>query len=131
MSVNLSDVHAPPMRFWIMNSNTINARITQKLGTTHTGGANVGRLLLCDFGFARLLPDSPDVSITDYVSTRWYRAPELLLGSSHYGREVDVWAIGCIMAELSDGQALFPGDSDIDQLYIVQRMLGGCDGTGR
>jgi cyclin-dependent kinase-like len=54
------------------------------------------------------------------------RAPELLLGSSHYGKPVDVWAVGCIMAELSDGQALFPGESDIDQLYIVQRMLGGC-----
>ncbi|KAI8464500.1 MAG: flagellar associated protein [Monoraphidium minutum] len=91
------------------------------------GGAPgaVGQLKLCDFGFARVLPPSPgDASITDYVSTRWYRAPELLLGSSHYSKEVDVWAVGCIMAELSDGAALFPGDSDIDQLYIVQRMLG-------
>lgn len=52
------------------------------------------------------------------------RSPELLLGSSHYGPAADVWAVGCIMAEMADGQALFPGDSDIDQLYIVQRMLG-------
>ncbi len=52
---------------------------------------------LCDFGFARQLPGSKDVSITDYVSTRWYRAPELLLGSSHYGKEVDMWAIGCVL----------------------------------
>eukprot|EP00878_Enallax_costatus_P005887 GHUV01006176.1.p1 GENE.GHUV01006176.1~~GHUV01006176.1.p1 ORF type:complete len:786 (+),score=299.28 GHUV01006176.1:852-3209(+) len=65
-----------------------------------------------------------DVSITDYVSTRWYRAPELLLGSSHYGKEVDIWAIGCIMAELTDSNPLFPGDSDIDQLYIIQKMIG-------
>ncbi|GLC70208.1 hypothetical protein PLESTF_000938000 [Pleodorina starrii] len=83
----------------------------------------VGKLKLCDFGFARQLPP-PDVSITDYVSTRWYRAPELLLGSTHYGKEVDLWAIGCIMAELLDGQPLFPGESDIDQLYILQRLLG-------
>jgi cyclin-dependent kinase-like len=55
----------------------------------------VGQLKLCDFGFARQLPPNPaEVSITDYVSTRWYRSPELLLGSSHYGKEVDVWAIG-------------------------------------
>lgn len=58
------------------------------------GGASVGKLKLCDFGFARQLPNSRDVSITDYVSTRWYRGPELLLGSTHYGKEVDLWAIG-------------------------------------
>ena len=75
--------------------------------------------MLCDFGFARSLPlnNSP---LTDYVATRWYRAPELLLGSTSYGREVDLWAIGCIMGELTDGQPLFPGESDIDQLYIIQ-----------
>ena len=57
--------------------------------------SSVGQLKLCDFGFARQLPANVgDASITDYVSTRWYRAPELLLGSSHYGKEVDIWAIG-------------------------------------
>ena len=54
----------------------------------------VGRLKLCDFGFARQMPADRNVDITDYVSTRWYRAPELLLGSTHYGKEVDLWAIG-------------------------------------
>jgi len=49
-----------------------------------------------------------------------YRAPELLLGSTEYGPSVDLWAIGCIMGELSDGQPLFPGESEIDQLYIIQ-----------
>jgi cyclin-dependent kinase-like len=58
------------------------------------GRAPVGKLKLCDFGFARQLPSSKDADITDYVSTRWYRAPELLLGSTHYGKEVDLWAIG-------------------------------------
>lgn len=53
-----------------------------------------GRLKLCDFGFARVLPGNQDAAMTDYVSTRWYRSPELLLGSTCYGPEVDIWAIG-------------------------------------
>eukprot|EP00241_Pyramimonas_parkeae_P002863 CAMPEP_0114248296 /NCGR_PEP_ID=MMETSP0058-20121206/13497_1 /TAXON_ID=36894 /ORGANISM="Pyramimonas parkeae, CCMP726" /LENGTH=456 /DNA_ID=CAMNT_0001361693 /DNA_START=334 /DNA_END=1700 /DNA_ORIENTATION=- len=91
---------------------------------TANGGPNT--LKLCDFGFARFMPQSGGKldGMTDYVSTRWYRAPELLLGSTSYGKEVDQWAIGCIMGELVDGQPLFPGESDIDQLYIIQRLLG-------
>jgi cyclin-dependent kinase-like len=60
-------------------------------------------LKLCDFGFARPLPEYSDQSLTDYVATRWYRAPELLLSNPHYGKPVDVWAIACIMGELTDG----------------------------
>ncbi|KAK3281501.1 hypothetical protein CYMTET_10709 [Cymbomonas tetramitiformis] len=87
--------------------------------------SNCATLKLCDFGFARFMPTgSKDSVMTDYVSTRWYRAPELLLGATSYGMEVDQWAIGCIMSELLDGQPLFPGESDIDQLYIIQRLLG-------
>ena len=59
--------------------------------------------------------------MTDYVATRWYRSPELLLGSN-YGKEVDIWAIGCIMRELCDGEPLFPGDSEIDQLFQIQKV---------
>ena len=62
--------------------------------------------------------------LTDYVATRWYRAPELLVGSTTYGPGVDVWAIGCILGELVDGQPLFAGDSEIDQLYIIQKIMG-------
>jgi cyclin-dependent kinase-like len=51
--------------------------------------------------------------LTDYVATRWYRAPELLL-SNNYGKEVDIWAVGCIMGEITDGDPLFPGESEID-----------------
>lgn len=80
-------------------------------------------LKLCDFGFARLLTKSTG-ELTDYVATRWYRAPELLLGSTGYGFEVDIWAIGCIMGEITDGQPIFPGESEVDQLYIVQKVLG-------
>lgn len=80
-----------------------------------------GILKLCDFGFARLV--GPKDDLTDYVATRWYRAPELLVGS-RYGHSVDMWAIGCMMAELIDGQPLFPGESDIDQIYCIQKSLG-------
>jgi cyclin-dependent kinase-like len=84
-----------------------------------------GHLKICDFGFSRPLPQNykgPRLEggkMTDYVATRWYRSPELLLGYTDYGPEVDMWAIGCIMGELSDGQPLFPGDSEMDQLYLI------------
>ncbi len=78
-------------------------------------------LRLCDFGFARVLNNKG--VLTDYVATRWYRSPELLLSNS-YGKEVDIWAIGCIMGEITDGDPLFPGESEIDQLYCIQKILG-------
>lgn len=61
---------------------------------------------------------------TDYVATRWYRAPELLVGDVHYSYPVDVWAIGCVFAELISGQPLWPGRSDLDQLYLIRKTLG-------
>lgn len=63
---------------------------------------------------------------TDYVATRWYRAPELLVGDTTYGFPVDVWAIGCVFAELITGQPLWPGKSDLDQLYLIRKTLGWC-----
>ncbi|KAJ8578857.1 hypothetical protein ON010_g344 [Phytophthora cinnamomi] len=82
-----------------------------------------GVLKLCDFGFARPLA-SAGAKYTEYVSTRWYRAPELLVGDVSYGKGVDVWSIGCMFAEIATGLPLFPGDSDIDQLYHIIRCLG-------
>ncbi|KAF8791023.1 cyclin-dependent kinase-like 4 isoform X1 [Argiope bruennichi] len=81
-----------------------------------------GIVKLCDFGFARTL--SPGENYTDYVATRWYRAPELLVGETQYGPAVDVWAIGCVTAELMRGEALWPGKSDVDQLYLIRKTLG-------
>ncbi|KAK0182650.1 hypothetical protein PV327_000765 [Microctonus hyperodae] len=81
-----------------------------------------GVVKLCDFGFARML--SPGENYTEYVATRWYRAPELLVGDTQYGTPVDVWAIGCVFAELIRGEALWPGKSDVDQLYLIRRTLG-------
>ncbi|NP_001075468.1 cyclin-dependent kinase-like 2 [Oryctolagus cuniculus] len=82
-----------------------------------------GVVKLCDFGFARTLA-APGEVYTDYVATRWYRAPELLVGDVKYGKAVDVWAIGCLVTEMLMGEPLFPGDSDIDQLYLIMRCLG-------
>ena len=79
-------------------------------------------LRLCDFGFARTMERG--ARYTDYVATRWYRAPELLLGSHAYGARVDTWAAGCIMGEIVDAQPVFAGESEIDQLYVIQKCLG-------
>ena len=79
-------------------------------------------LKLCDFGFAR--PYNPSAVLTDYVATRWYRSPELLIDNVGYGKAVDIWAIGCIMGEILDGQPLFPGESEIDQLFCIQKIMG-------
>lgn len=81
-----------------------------------------GIIKICDFGFARIL--IPGDAYTDYVATRWYRAPELLVGDTQYGPSVDVWATGCVFAELLTGQPLWPGKSDVDQLYLIIRTLG-------
>jgi len=64
------------------------------------------------------------VVLTDYVATRWYRAPEILLGSTRYTKGVDMWAIGCIMAELLAGKPLFPGNSTMNQLDKVIEVTG-------
>ncbi|KAL5037392.1 hypothetical protein RTP6_004831 [Batrachochytrium dendrobatidis] len=82
-----------------------------------------GVVKLCDFGFARTLA-GPGAKYTDYVATRWYRAPELLVGDTEYGKAVDIWATGCIFAEILTGQPLYPGDTDIDQLYRIMKCLG-------
>ena len=78
---------------------------------------------LCDFGFARLISGNFE-KLTDYVATRWYRAPELLISQGEYGPEVDYWAIGCIMGELVDGNPLFPGENELDQIHCIQKLLG-------
>jgi len=85
--------------------------------------SKLGVVKLCDFGFARMMAGSGEI-YTDYVATRWYRAPELLVGDPAYGKEVDIWAIGCLYAEMLSGDPLFPGDSDIDQLFHIVKCLG-------
>ncbi|KAM4536999.1 uncharacterized protein PAE49_021404 [Odontesthes bonariensis] len=84
-----------------------------------------GVVKLCDFGFARTMALPSEGSVyTDYVATRWYRAPELLVGDIKYGKPVDVWAVGCLLMEMLTGQPLFPGDSDLDQIYHIVKCFG-------
>lgn len=85
-----------------------------------------GNLKLADFGLARLF-GIPLRTYTHEVVTLWYRAPEILLGSRFYSTGIDVWSAGCIFAEMITKRALFPGDSEIDQLFRVFRTLGTPD----
>lgn len=80
---------------------------------------------LCDFGLARVVDSEfPPDDLTDYIATRWYRAPEILFGSCTYTPAVDMWAAGCILAELVSGRPLFPGSSTMDQLERVISFTG-------
>ena len=77
---------------------------------------------LADFGLARSIASSNNnqgcqsAIMTEYVATRWYRAPEILLGSSSYTKAVDMWSIGCILAEMYTGKSIFPGTSTLNQV---------------
>lgn len=77
---------------------------------------------LADFGLAREIRSRPPY--TDYVSTRWYRAPEVLLRSARYNAPIDIWACGAIMAELYTFRPLFPGASEPDEVYKICSVLG-------
>nr|XP_056710253.1 serine/threonine-protein kinase MAK [Euleptes europaea] len=77
---------------------------------------------IADFGLARELRSQPPY--TDYVSTRWYRAPEVLLRSSVYSSPIDIWAVGSIMAELYTLRPLFPGTSEVDEIFKICQVLG-------
>eukprot|EP00970_Alexandrium_tamarense_P003033 scaffold436_cov188-Alexandrium_tamarense.AAC.16 len=80
------------------------------------------QLKLCDFGSAKaLVRGEPNVS---YICSRYYRAPELIFGSTDYSTAIDVWSQGCVGAELLLGQPLFPGDSGVDQLVEIIKVLG-------
>ncbi|XP_012468354.1 cyclin-dependent kinase G-2 [Gossypium raimondii] len=82
-----------------------------------------GELKICDFGMARQY-GSPQKPYTTKVVTQWYRAPELLLGAKTYSTAVDMWSVGCIMAEMLAKQPLFKGTSEIDQLRKIFDTLG-------
>ncbi|KAE8894740.1 Extracellular signal-regulated kinase 1 [Phytophthora fragariae] len=81
-------------------------------------------LKICDFGLARGVFPEEELELTEYVVTRWYRAPEIMLGCMKYTREVDVWSMGCIFAEMMSRKPLFPGQDYIDQLHLIMNALG-------
>lgn len=83
------------------------------------------KVALCDMGSAKRLLNQAKEKSVSYISTRYYRAPELLLCSENYGIEVDLWAAGCVIAEmLRCGRVLFDGKSNADQLAKIMMMLG-------
>ncbi|KAG5489949.1 hypothetical protein JKF63_00067 [Porcisia hertigi] len=84
---------------------------------------------VADFGLARsiLSLESEQTSrpvLTDYIATRWYRPPEILLGSTHYTKGVDMWSVGCILGELMLGKPIFPGRSTTNQLELICSVIG-------
>ncbi|CAD8084140.1 unnamed protein product [Paramecium sonneborni] len=81
---------------------------------------------VADFGLARSLLNQVDETaiLTEYVATRWYRAPEILLGSTQYTKAVDMWSVGCILGEMINGKPIFPGSSTLNQIERVLEVIG-------
>lgn len=78
-------------------------------------------LKICDFGLARATPENN--LMTEYVVTRWYRAPELLLGTSDYTAAIDIWSVGCIFMEMMNRETLFPGKDQVHQLRLLMEVV--------
>lgn len=83
-----------------------------------------GILKIADFGLARVYKKTNNPNFTVRVVTRWYRAPELLLLNSRYTEAIDVWSVGCFIAEMFIGKPLFMGRSDSEQLPCIMERLG-------
>ena len=84
---------------------------------------------VCDFGLARVAhpEDNHAGFMTEYVATRWYRAPEIMLSWKEYTKAIDVWSVGCIFAELLGRKPLFPGKDYIHQLNLITDVIGTPD----
>lgn len=85
---------------------------------------NAGLLKLADFGLARLYAKGRVGDYTNRVVTLWYRPPELLLGATQYGAEVDMWGAGCIFLELFNRRPIFQGTDEISQLQVISDLVG-------
>jgi len=84
------------------------------------------RAKICDFGLARVMDPEQDHAgmLTEYVATRWYRAPEVMLNAKNYTSALDMWSIGCILAEMLGNKAVFPGKNYVDQLSKIFEIMG-------
>ncbi|XP_027916714.1 probable serine/threonine-protein kinase At1g54610 [Vigna unguiculata] len=83
-----------------------------------------GVLKIADFGLANSFAMKPEGPFTNRVVTLWYRAPELLLGSTDYGYEIDLWSAGCLLAEMFLGRPLMPGRTEVEQLHMIFKLCG-------
>ncbi|KAI9459677.1 kinase-like protein [Lactarius psammicola] len=134
--ISLSDVFISPLEDIYFRSSLFSTFYTRScagLSTVHSAGV-VHRdlkpsnilvnencdLKICDFGLARI----QDPQMTGYVSTRYYRAPEIMLTWQKYDVAVDIWSTGCIFAEMLEGKPLFPGKDHVNQFSIITELLG-------
>ncbi|GFZ05660.1 protein kinase superfamily protein [Actinidia rufa] len=85
---------------------------------------NHGILKIADFGLASFFDHRQNLPLTSRVVTLWYRPPELLLGSTHYGVSVDLWSTGCILGELYAGKPIMPGRTEVEQLHKIFKLCG-------
>ena len=84
-------------------------------------------LKICDFGLARVNIESlmvPSAQLTDYIATRWYRAPEVLYSMKQYSIEIDVWSVGCIFAEMILRKPILPAGDSPDAMRMIIRLIG-------
>ena len=85
--------------------------------------SEAGRIKIADFGLARPYTLNTG-NLTNLVVTRWYRPPELLMGSTEYDSKIDIWGIGCVFGEMLKRRAILPGTSDLDQLQQIWNLCG-------
>jgi len=87
-------------------------------------------LKICDFGLARANIETlmtPSALLTDYIATRWYRAPEVILSWKQYTGAIDVWSVGCILAELIRRKPLLPAQNEQDLMHMITNLIGNPD----
>ena len=124
----LSEVHKKYILFQILRA----LKFVHSAGLVHRDLKPSNALIdsdclikMADFGLARSVRarNGTDPVVSEYVATRWYRAPEILLGSRSYSYAVDVWSTGCILAEMFLGKVLFPGKGTLDQMELLMQLL--------
>lgn len=99
--------------------------ITKIIITTKEVVVVVHVVQICDFGLARVADPEHDHTgfLTEYVATRWYRAPEIMLNSKGYSKAIDIWSVGCILAEMLSNRPLFPGKHCILEVVVTIVMI--------